>query len=595
MPDMAMTMGIETEYGITSTEDNDKFSNDNMPYMVVRAIQELNTELVDRGLEQVEDINEHERTEIDSMRPELLMETDIVKRWEKISTSRALRQRFAYSGFVLVNGARYYVDMGHPEYSTPETQNPRTVVLAQKAGDWIVEQCRANAESSWRQRRHNPDFALQIYRNNCDTQGHSWAAHENYLLSPFLFEQIIRFERTIQHVRGMPFDFNYFNYTHHLTNITHVVLKFFVTRQIITGSGKVGYDETDRSGAYQISQRADFMVCPIGNSTTIFRGIINTRNHPLANYDTFRRLHVICGDSNMSELSIYLKCGITALFLKMLEQGYVQSAPGNLMMPLADSVASMHAVSRDLTLHENIPLLDGTYSTALDTQIQFCERAKLFVDLMQLGPVWKDVVEKWEAALNGLSGNRLSDPWARSLDWVAKEYLQQGLKKRNLPIKNLMAFDLVYHDINRQESNYDKMVVRGKIMRIVSDEEILQMMQEPPCDSRAWLRGTLVKRYPDEVIDVGWDYAFFTDGTFLTMDDPYRGTRAQIEALLADNPTCDVFLARIKPLVKNQQVKIPRLFQGRRTSGESRQKKKEADHSSSREQDIPPDLFILEC
>lgn len=580
MPDVPMTMGGETEFGITSTEDNDLFSRDSMPYLVVRAIQELNTELVDRGLEQVEDIDEHERAEADSMKPELLMETDILKRWEKISTSRALRQRFAYSGFVLVNGARYYVDMGHPEYSTPETQDPRTVVLAQKAGDWIVEQCRANVENSWRQRRHDPDFALQIYRNNCDTRGHSWAAHENYLLSPFLFEQIIRFERTIQPVRGRPFDFDY---TYHLTNITHVVLKFFVTRQIITGSGKVGCDEADRSGAYQISQRADFMVNPIGRSTTIWRGIINTRNHPLSNYGRFRRLHVICGDSNMSELSIYLKCGITALFLKMLEHGYIQSAPGNLMMPLTDSVASMHAVSRDLTLHKNLPLINRKSTTALDTQIQFCERAKSFVHLMQLKPVWRDVVEKWEAVLNGLNGNRLSDPWTRSLDWVAKEYLQQGLKKRNFSIEDLMAYDLAYHDNNRQKSTYDKMVARGKIMRMVTDEEILQMIQEPPCDSRAWLRGMLVKRYPNDVIDIGWDYAFFANGTFLTMDDPYRGTRAQIEPMLADNPTCDIFLARIKPLVKNQQVKIPRLFQGRRSLDKPHKKKKEVDCSSSRE------------
>lgn len=581
MPDVPMTMGIETEYGITCTEDDNIFSCESMPYLVVRAIQELNTALVDRGLEQVEDVDEHERAEINSMNLEFFMETDIMKRWEKISSSAALRQRFAYSGFVLVNGARYYVDMGHPEYSTPETQDPRTVVLAQKAGDWIVEQCRANAENSWRQRHHDPNFALQIYRNNCDTKGHSWAAHENYLLTPSLFRQIIE-----------PIPSRRFaDWTYYLTDITHAVLKFFVTRQIITGAGKVGCDETDRSKAYQISQRADFMVCPIGNSTTILRGIINTRNHPLSNYDMFRRLHVICGDSNMSELSIYLKCGITALFLKMLEYGYIQSAPGNLMMPLADSVESMHAVSRDLTLRENIALHNGKSTTALDTQIQFCERAKSFVDVMQLEPVWRDVVEKWEAALNGLNGNRFADPWTRSLDWVIKEPLQQQLKRRNPSIENLMAFDLAYHDVNRQDSIYDRVVARGKIMRMVSDEEILQMTHEPPDDSRAWLRGTLVKRYPDDVIDIGWDYAFFADGTFLTMDDPYRGTRVQIEPLLADNPSCDVFLARIKPLVKNEQVKIPRLFQGRRHSDRPRQKERETGHLFPRQKNIPPELL----
>lgn len=535
-----VVLGLETEYAI-SLEHASYGDVLSAPYNVVDAVKELDVPFIDRGLEVVEDINEHDEAEKEAQRS--LFEHRYANRAEIVtSSSRAVRQRMGCTGFVLETGARYYVDLGHPEYSTPETEDPRTIILAQKAGDMIVEQCRQRAERLMRIHAHNRDLAIHIHRNNSDGKGDSYAGHENYSLSPDLFDAIV----------DDPFSFN--QQTDKL--LICATLKFLVTRSIIIGSGKVGFENFEPA-TYQISQRADFMERPIAASTVRCRGIINTRNDPLARYNLMRRFHTICGDSNMSELSIYLKCGITALFFKMLEQGYIQNSSGNLMAPLHDSVRAFHRVSRDLTLREELPLQDGTYTTALKTQMQYCERAKQYTEDAQLAPVWTDVVQKWEAVLNGLDNNRFTDSWAGNLDWVIKERLLKQYQRQH-HIENPTGIEcqslaLAYHDINPDRSIYDRLLANGKIMRIVHPEEITHMMHEAPSDTRAYLRGKLIKDYSSYLIDIGWDYALFTNGMILDMNHPRKGTKEQIDPLTADNPSFDVFFERIQNMFKTRQ------------------------------------------
>ncbi|MDP3779556.1 MAG: proteasome accessory factor PafA2 family protein [bacterium] len=554
-----LVIGGETEYGIFTNDFNDSsWSSVNAAHEVVRAISQLNMSFVDRGLEQIETIEEHELAEEEArnqwtLEPENLLPVplfDIHSRFmpfpRSSSESGALRQRRGISGYVLQTGARYYVDMGHPEYSTPETLSPYTIVLVQKAGDLIVEECRKIAQLSMRQRTGNPDFTIRLHRNNSDGKGSSYAGHENYSLTPDTFEKIVHYEKSMMwcpNHRRMES-----TYAPGKGMYTDFVLKFFVTRQIITDAGKVG-SETQDYVPYQISSRADFMMEEVGHSTVAYRPIINTRDQPLAAYKRLRRLHVICGDSNVSELSIYLKFGITALFFQMLEAGLIQASGGNLAIPLTHAVGAYHAVSRDLTLRKKLSLINGDKMSALETQVLYCQMAKAFVAASLCDPVWTDVVEKWEGVLQGLDGNRAKHELSKNLDWVMKERLLAiKQKKHGIEPTHEACYDLAlsYHDTNPEVSIAHSMLQEGKMMRIVREDEIIRMTRRAPSDTRAWFRGELLQRYAQDVIDIGWDYAEFKKDQLIYMEDPRHCTEAQIRPFLQDNPSLAVLLSRLK-------------------------------------------------
>ena len=540
--------GLETEYGIFIPIDQENglgWMTSLAAYDVVQAISELNVSSINRGLEGIQDQQEHHIVEQEAIDTQHDL-YDLLRR----RPSPGIRQRRALTGFILETGARWYVDLGHPEYSTPEVTNPYDIVLVQKAGDWIAEECRKRAQERMRVRRENPDIVIHIHRNNSDGRGSSYAAHENYALTPDIFTKIIQYASTIvwcpyhrRHERAMHPS---------KSELTNFVLKFFVTRQIITGSGKVG-SEVDEQVPYQISQRADFMCQELGLSTVEHRPIINTRDQPHADENLLRRLHVIVGDSNMSELSIYLKFGITSLFFQMIESGMAEHAPGTLAVPIVNAVRAYRGVSRDLTLMRKIRLTDGSRTTAYETQVEFCEWAKTFVARKNLAPVWHDVINKWEGALQGLGGgDRGKHAIAGNLDWVKKERLLAEYQKKtgDGPLdEGSRSLALAYHDINPEWSIYDLLVRQGRIMRLVGDEEIAHAIHNPPSDTRAWLRGELMHRYPSHLSDIGWNYAYFTDNTLLHMDHPSHGTKKQIVPIVSDDPPLDVFLARLKELI----------------------------------------------
>jgi len=554
-------MGNETEYGIylehVPSENSARYyAADPSGYaatILVKEIEQTDVCFVDRGLECVEDISAHTLAEEQAQRLHFLRTQEGNRMTFRQRHSAELRQRLGYSGYMLETGARFYTDMGHPEYSTGETTDPRTMVLLQKAGDALVEQCRQQAEKNLRKKWHAPDLKIFIHRNNSDGKGHSYAGHENYLLTPSLFNAIMDYRiKGLLMARDAMIQGRYARYSgrtskdiYELSPFSHAVCKFFVTRSIITGAGKVGYERSP-SASYQITQRGDFIKIPIGPDTLIDRGIINTRDQPLADFSRFRRLHVICGDTNVSELSIYLKAGITSLFFMMLEDSLIQRASGDIFLPLRDPVASFHTVSRDLTLRQPLRLEDGSCTTALAIQMQYCNLAKSFVEKRGLDPIWQDVAQKWESILSGFDTDRFANPWSSSLDWVFKEKLFKRIKERkDVSDAYLRQFELNYHSTDAEKSTYEEMLRHGQIIRIVDPVEIEIMMRFAASDTRAYLRGQLIKRYSRDLIDIGWDYAKFLDSSLFFMENPYMGNAATIAPLLADNPDCDTLQQRL--------------------------------------------------
>src|SRR5499427_9347003 len=209
---------------------------------------------------------------------------------------------------ILTNGARLYVDHAHPEYSSPECTDPLAAVLWDKAGERVMAAAAAQASAM-------PGTApIQLYKNNTDNKGASYGCHENYLMS-----------------RSTPF-----------ADIVRHLTPFFVSRQVVCGAGRVGRGADGREDGFQISQRADFFEVEVGLETTLKRPIINTRDEPHADPEKYRRLHVIIGDANMSELSTYLKLGTTSLVLSMIEDRFLAGD-----LSVETPVAELRNVSHD--------------------------------------------------------------------------------------------------------------------------------------------------------------------------------------------------------------------------------------------------------
>src|SRR5947199_6056163 len=354
-------MGIETEYGIT-----------------VSGVPEFNPVLTSSVL-----INSYVASPLRRVRWDYEEETPLrdARGFETVVPAEAPSdEELGLANVILTNGARYYVDHAHPEYSTPECTNPRDLVIHDKAGERILELSIARATQAM-----PPGQRVLVYKNNTDNKGVSYGTHENYLVD-----------------RAVPFP-----------RIVRDITPHFVSRQIYTGAGLLGGNDEI---PYQISQRADFFEVEVGLETTLKRPIVNTRDEPHADPEKYRRLHVIIGDANMSEVSTYLKLGTTALVLAMIEERFLDGD-----LALETPVAELRAISHDPALRHLIRLRDGRRLTALDIQWAFYERARAFVESRQ-GPdadeITLDVLDRWETALDRLG----RDPMlcAGELDWVAK-------------------------------------------------------------------------------------------------------------------------------------------------------------------------------
>ncbi|MQA95317.1 MAG: proteasome accessory factor PafA2 [Streptosporangiales bacterium] len=403
---------------------------------------------------------------------------------------------------ILTNGARLYVDHAHPEYSTPEVTGPRDAVIWDKAGERVM------ADAARRAAMVPGTAPIQLYKNNTDNKGASYGCHENYLMR-----------------RSTPFG----DIVRHLT-------PFFVSRQVVCGAGRVGLGADGRGEGFQISQRADFFEVEVGLETTLKRPIINTRDEPHADPEKYRRLHVIIGDANMSELSTYLKLGTTALVLAMIEDGFI-GVDLSVDMP----VAELRAVSHDPSCKHLIKLRDGRSMTAVQLQMEYLEQARKYVE-DRFGPdvdeQTADVLARWESVLHRLA----EDPMqlSRELDWVTKLELLEGYRTRDglgWGHSRLQLVDLQYSDVRPEKGLYNRLAARGRVHRLVDDATIEAAIEQPPTDTRAYFRGRCLDKYADSVAAASWDSVIFDIPGRDSLQrvptlEPLRGTKAHVGELL---------------------------------------------------------------
>jgi proteasome accessory factor A len=404
---------------------------------------------------------------------------------------------------VLTNGARYYVDHAHPEYSTPECADALELVCADKAGERILARSMLAAR-----RLVEPGQEIVVYKNNSDGKGNSYGTHENYLVD-----------------RAVPF-----------ASLVRTLLPWFVSRQVFTGAGKVGSENGAAAVDYQLSQRADFFEEEVGLETTLKRPIINTRDEPHADPQRYRRLHVIAGDANLCEVATFLKVGTTAIVLAMIEDGFITKE-----LSIIGPVHAMRTVSHDPTCRAGVELLDGGRLTAVELQWEFLRLAQKYADEIGLDACGGDVVgaqvlERWEATLSTLE----RDPMLLDgqLDWVTKLSLIRAYIDRDelaWSDPKLSLLDLQYHDVRPDRSLYERMVRAGKVERLVTEDAVYEAMTVPPSSTRAYFRGQCLARWPESVVAANWDSVILDVGSDplrrIPMMEPLKGTKAHVEPL----------------------------------------------------------------
>ncbi len=407
------------------------------------------------------------------------------------------------SNVFLENGARLYLDVGsHPEYATPECDDVREVVAHDKAGERILEHLLAAAEL----RLHEEGIAGDVYlfKNNTDSAGNSYGCHENYLVT-----------RQGEFAR-----------------MADVLIPFFVTRQIWCGAGKVLHGP--RGAQYCIAQRAEHIWEGVSSATTRSRPIINTRDEPHADAERYRRLHVIVGDSNMSEWTTFMKIGITDLVLRMVEANTVMRD-----LSLENPIRAIREISHDTSCTRTVKLANGREVTALDLQTEYHEKTARFIERRGADERSTMLVREWGDALEALRAGE-SERLVRKVDWVTKRMLlDRYMAKHDLPLGSprIALLDLAYHDVNRERGLYYLLERGGKVERSVTDEEIETAMRQPPQTTRAKLRGDFIRQAKAKRRDytVDWVHLKLNDQAQRTVlcKDPFRSSDDRVEQLIA--------------------------------------------------------------
>ncbi len=413
---------------------------------------------------------------------------------------------------VLTNGARFYVDHAHPEYSSPECSNARDLVIWDKAGERILEDAANRATQTLR-----GGGRLLIHKNNTDGKGAAYGTHENYLVP-----------------RSIPFG-----------ELVRHLIPFFVSRLVYVGAGRIGNEFGRGDVPFQLSQRADFFEVEVGLETTLKRPLINTRDEPHADPDKHRRLHVINGDANLCEVAILLKVGTTMIVLDMIEDGALP-AP----LTIKDPVRAFHAVSHDLAGGALLTLEDGSTLTALEAQWHYLEHAKRYWKDRDADPVTADVLDRWESVLTTAE----ADPrqLRGQVDWATKLALIEQYRDRDglaWTDPKLAMIDLQYHDVRQDKGLYNRLAARGQVERVVTESEIQHARTNPPEDTRAYFRGRCLDRFRGDIVAAGWDSLIFDVGhealQRIPMMEPGRGTKAHVGDLLDEVANARELLDRL--------------------------------------------------
>jgi proteasome accessory factor A len=406
------------------------------------------------------------------------------------------------SNVFLENGSRLYLDVGsHPEYATAECDTLIDAVAQDKAGESILRELVEYAQGQLSDEGIRGDIFL--FKNNTDSTGNSYGCHENYCI-----------ERIDD-----------------LTRLEQVFIPYLISRQIFTGAGKV---VTNAKGtAYSMSQRAEHIWEAISSATTRSRPIINTRDEPHADPEKYRRLHVIVGDSNMSEFATYLKLGTAAVVLAMIEDRNTVLRDYNMASP----INALRDISYDLWSKEPVKLTNGRDLTALEIQDDLCERAEQFLqghplpaDQVHAVQLWREVIEQYRNDPMGL---------ADRVDWIAKLQIIERERERSgveLSDPKIALIDLLYHDTSFERGLYYRRQARGHLRRIVSDEEIATATNTPPPTTRAHMRGTFIKAAKEWRRDytVDWVHLKLNDEMQRTvlLKDPFKSTDERFQKLL---------------------------------------------------------------
>jgi len=487
-------MGTEIEYGITVKNDRD-FDPISSCVLLVNAYREEHPGRILWDYDQENPLADARGFQVDG-------EKYTPNQQENIARNKTL-----------VNGARYYVDHAHPEYSCPEVTNVRDLVIHEKAGERIVELSRREATQLL-----PPGMEILVYKNNSDRKGNSYGCHENYLM-----DRRTSFKQIAEHL-----------------------MTFLVTRQIYAGAGKVGSENRAHPCPYQLSQRADFFETEVALDTMVKRPIVNTRDEPHADREKYRRLHVIVGDSNMSEYTIYLRNGVTALLLSMIEDGALRRD-----LALRDPVRAIKEVSHDPSCRRELQLENGKKLSAVQIQREYLEMAQKYVSGRSPDAITMDVLAKWEHVVESLARDPME--LRREIDWVIKKALIEGFMERkglDWESAQVSMLDLQYHDLRPEKGLYYLLERQGHVERIVTDAEIDAAVTEPPVDTRAYFRGQCLKRYPAEVFGVNWDSISFGIGSEpvkrVLMGEPLKGSKAHVEDLFSISPTARDLLKNLR-------------------------------------------------
>jgi proteasome accessory factor A len=407
------------------------------------------------------------------------------------------------SNVFLRNGSRLYLDVGsHPEYATPECDDVTELVTHDKAGERILEGLMLDAQ----QRLHDDGIEGDIYlfKNNTDSAGNSYGCHENYLVG-----------------RGGEFG-----------RMADVLIPFLVSRQIICGAGKV--QQTSRGTIYSVSQRAEHIWEGVSSATTRSRPIINTRDEPHADAERFRRLHVIVGDSNMSETTTLLKVATTELVLRMIEAGVTMRD-----LTLDNPIRAIREISHDMTGRRKVQLANGRELSALEIQAEYFGKATEFVDRHGIvDPVVDRALDLWERTLKAVESEDLSLV-EREIDWVIKLRLLERYRTAHdlgWGDPRMAQLDLAYHDIRRDRGLYYLLERKGAVARVTRDLDVFRAKSVPPQTTRARLRGEFIKRAQERRRDftVDWVHLKLNDQAQRTVlcKDPFRAEDDRVQRLI---------------------------------------------------------------
>ena len=405
------------------------------------------------------------------------------------------------SNVFLENGARLYLDVGsHPEYATPECDSIFDVVVHDKAGERILEGLVASAEE--RLAEEGIRGEIYLFKNNTDSAGNSYGCHENYLV-------------------GRHGDFQ---------RVVDTLIPFLVTRQIFTGAGKLL--QTARGTVFSIAQRAEHIWEGVSSATTRSRPIINTRVEPHADAERYRRLHVIAGDSNMSEYATYVKMGTVAALLQMIEDQVVFRD-----LTLENPIRAIREISHDPSCRRKVRLANGRELSALDIQWEYLDRAIRYSRSPGFPAPVQQAIEMWEHLLTGLEKDPLT--LDREVDWVAKHQLIDRYRARwdlSLSDPKIALLDLSYHDVNRDRGLFYLLQRKGMVDRVITDQAIDEAMVRPPQTTRARLRGEFIKAAKAKKRDftVDWVHLKLNDQAQRTVlcKDPFKATDERVEKLI---------------------------------------------------------------